>query len=247
MTLDVPARHAGCSGRRNASFLTNDIRRRERALARPLATGCRGPKAPPGGEFPRKNVTWTSFTVYPIKTDGRFIATRADDLEQEVSFAGFTGISYRVGWRFEVAGSPSLVTKTLCDAKPTGDVLIHGVKVEKPSFTCAPVATSKDAKEPPRGLWLVLGDGCRSGRAGFGSSELALEATNAGHDSWWGHFLFRRGADVVASIELFLQAGMQGVWERDDLTPDEQALVAFTANALEWVSESQYKARICGL
>ena len=224
------------------------------------AMGCRGLQAPPDARsFARKNVEWKSFTVYPVVTDGRFVATRADDIESDVSFSGFTGINYRVGWTFTVAGQPPLVTKSVCDAKPTGDVAIHGVKVDKPSFTCAPVASgaqvaagvpaiSSDAIDArQRGLWLVLGDGCRSGRAGFGSSELVLEATNAGHDSWRGHVLFKRGSEVVAAIELFLHAGRQGVWEKDGLSEEEQAIVAFTANALEWASEGHYKVRICGM
>lgn len=83
--------------------------------------------------------------------------------------------------------------------------------------------------------------------AGYGTSELALEAVHGAYGMWEGHYVFRRGNEVIAAIEIFTSPGTQGVWEHDGMSLEEEATVAFTANALEWVSDGQIRGRICGL
>lgn len=201
-----------------------------------LATACRyETKAPPGIHFPRKTVERapTVLDAYPVRIDGRFVAERS---LEDIGLGPTLDVVYRVGWRLEVVGAPSVVTKSECEAAPDGDVYIHGKKLDEPAIACTPQG---------KGPWLVLERGCRRGRVGYGASELVLNATNSQRGTWEGHYIFRRRGEIVAAIEIFTTPGTQGVWERDGLSDDDKAAVAFSANALEWVSESQLRGRIC--
>jgi hypothetical protein len=202
-----------------------------------LATACRyeTTKAPPGIHFPRKAVepSSTLLSAYPVRIDRRFVADRSlDDLLDGPAFDA----EYRVRWRFEVLGSPTVVTRSRCEASPDGDVYIHGKKLDEPAIACTPQG---------KGPWMVLERGCRRGRVGYGASELLLNATISDRGEWEGHYVFRRDDEVVAAIEIFTTPGTQGVWERDGLSVDDRAAIAFTTNALEWVSEPLLRDRIC--